>query len=967
MTPQIILCCNSHKLNRLLNFFISAFPLFLLLCSTLPESPYQAKNAQIYIILESSDKKIDEFMLVDTVGKTFKIGIRSYMSSYIDSVRISIFSKTTDMLEKDTLFRYDHKYSLVVDTLWGSFISNTEGAKYVIAQAFIQENLTVSDFANINIFANSVFAKNHAPKWGADTLLLSGPADSTLILRLDNICTDQDGDSIQYFLLPGLPLGDTINKGLYTFLPLPKDTGTFYPHIIGMDIQNAQDIIVLKLVLTKYNSAVQDNDPPIFAYVDGPKDNERITTPIDTIIYKITDHSGLDSAYWTLNGNFKGIPKKLANDNYSLSFELLKFNSNRIVIHALDKSVKKNQDSVVFLLNYNTKPQAIFPSEPTDKAVGVDTLPTFSWTGGDDPDGDSVFYKVFYGTSVNELNQKTNEVIGKNFTIQEKLKSYTKYYWKVFAYSKVFSDTSKSTLDSFTTTSALITISKSPSSITINEGDTLILSITASGTPAPKNYQWYHNDSAIANATSAIYKKPIAKAVDEGQYHAVVSNDAGNEAISSTTTVKIICKYSLVYSGNGNTGGVPPLSTNHYVGDQITVASAGSLEKTGYSFFNWNTDSLGSGIDYSAGSTFAMKAANVTLYARWTKNRYKVTYIGNNNDGGSVPSEAEYEFGATVTVASNSGTLTKTGYTFSGWNSLPNGNGTNYIVNSIFNIGAAPMLLYAKWTPISYTLCFNSQGGNLVASKGVDYGTCATEPTPPTKQSYVFDGWFKEAACENKWVFATEKIFTNDTLFAKWIIKDIDGNVYTEVKIGTQVWIVQNLKTTRLNNGTLIHMETNDSLWVYNADAPEYCWYENDSINKKNYGALYNWHAASTSNLAPVGWHVPTDAEWSTLVTYLGGDSVAGGKLKETGTTHWAPPNTGATNETGFFGISTGLRNSEGHFLINETTDAWFWASTQVEGEASGWGLHLFHDISNAWVGLSYRPEGFSVRCLRDY
>jgi uncharacterized protein (TIGR02145 family) len=133
---------------------------------------------------------------------------------------------------------------------------------------------------------------------------------------------------------------------------------------------------------------------------------------------------------------------------------------------------------------------------------------------------------------------------------------------------------------------------------------------------------------------------------------------------------------------------------------------------------------------------------------------------------------------------------------------------------------------------------------------------------------------------------------------------DIDGNYYTTVKIGTQVWIAENLRTTKYSNGTPIPYIEDNKTWsgltlgVVKTGA--YCWYNNDSAKYKNiYGALYNWYAIIDSNgLCPDDWHVPTDGEWAILENYLGGNSVAGGKMKETGLEHWISPNKDATNES---------------------------------------------------------------------
>ena len=117
----------------------------------------------------------------------------------------------------------------------------------------------------------------------------------------------------------------------------------------------------------------------------------------------------------------------------------------------------------------------------------------------------------------------------------------------------------------------------------------------------------------------------------------------------------------------------------------------------------------------------------------------------------------------------------------------------------------------------------------------------------------------------------------------------------------------RNLKTTKYNDGTSIPNVTNDTSWS-NLTTGAYCWYNNDVSYKNPYGALYNWYAVNTGKLAPKGWHVPSDAEWTTLITYLGGESIAGGKLKEAGTTHWLSPNTEATNSTGFSALPGGRR-----------------------------------------------------------
>jgi uncharacterized protein (TIGR02145 family) len=164
--------------------------------------------------------------------------------------------------------------------------------------------------------------------------------------------------------------------------------------------------------------------------------------------------------------------------------------------------------------------------------------------------------------------------------------------------------------------------------------------------------------------------------------------------------------------------------------------------------------------------------------------------------------------------------------------------------------------------------------------------------------------------------------------------------------------MVENLKTTKYRNGTTISNVTDNTAWS-KLTTGVYCWYNNDISNKTTYGALYNWYAVSDSrNIAPVGWHVATDADWSTLTTYLGGITVAGGKMKETGTTHWLSPNTGATNESGFNALPAGLRSYLDSPFINILSFSYFWSSNQ-------------NDVLRAW---SYRQDSNSAGCTRyDY
>ena len=195
------------------------------------------------------------------------------------------------------------------------------------------------------------------------------------------------------------------------------------------------------------------------------------------------------------------------------------------------------------------------------------------------------------------------------------------------------------------------------------------------------------------------------------------------------------------------------------------------------------------------------------------------------------------------------------------------------------------------------------------------------------------------------------------------VVTDIDGNLYTTVTIGTQTWMKQDLKTTRFNDGTPIPNVIDNTAWGA-LTTPGYCWYQNNVANGATYGALYNWYAVNTGRLAPKGWHVATDAEWTTLTNFLGGNEVAGGKLKEAGLAHWITPNSLATNETGFSALPGGYRYNNGTFYDQGLNGKW-WCAT--ESHAS-YAFSRFLDYDDDYLFRSYYYErfGFSVRLVRD-
>ena len=195
---------------------------------------------------------------------------------------------------------------------------------------------------------------------------------------------------------------------------------------------------------------------------------------------------------------------------------------------------------------------------------------------------------------------------------------------------------------------------------------------------------------------------------------------------------------------------------------------------------------------------------------------------------------------------------------------------------------------------------------------------------------------------------------------------DIDGNVYKTITVGKQTWMAENLRTTKFSNGDAIPEVADSAAWS-DLKTSAYCNYNNTGNIEviASYGRLYNGYAIyDKRNVCPIGWHVSTDAEWTTLTDFLGGTSVAGDKLKEKGTTHWKSPNAGSTNEIGFTALPGGhLYPGEPFRYLTMSGNWWNVTGSNADGECyrsikcNAIGVYKYH---------SGNTGGFSVRCVRD-
>jgi len=277
----------------------------------------------------------------------------------------------------------------------------------------------------------------------------------------------------------------------------------------------------------------------------------------------------------------------------------------------------------------------------------------------------------------------------------------------------------------------------------------------------------------------------------------------------------------------------------------------------------------------------------------------------------------------------------------------------------VSNGGSAITSYTATSSPGGLTGTLNQAGSGTITVTGLTNGTAYTFTVTATTVS----GTSSSSAASNS---VTPMVPP---------ITDGSGNTYESVTIGTQTWMTKNLNTTKYNDGVDIPNITLPHGYWSTATTGAWCNYNNTASNATTYGKLYNWYVADNNaatkltsnggrNVCPIGWHVPSDTEWTTLITYLGGETVAGGKLKESDTSHWITPNTGATNSSGFTALPGGFRADNGGSAYIGQYGMW-WSSTATYYTNGGY----TYMISNSNAASSYSAtmqQGYSVRCLKD-
>jgi len=457
-----------------------------------------------------------------------------------------------------------------------------------------------------------------------------------------------------------------------------------------------------------------------------------------------------------------------------------------------------------------------------------------------------------------------------------------------------------------------------------------------------------------------------------------------------------VTTYTVTFDANGGSGTIPAQTVN--AGDSIILPSGTGLTKSGYTLVGWVHQS--GRIVGSPGSSYT-PTGNITLYAHWGPTTYTIRFYSCKADAENsemLPAQT-VDRGSSITIP-NGDELTKGGYIFDGWSQ--NGcfgvdlrAGWSYTPSGSY----ADIALYAQWVVATYTVTFDANGGSgtVPPAQTVDADSSITLPSGDglIRDEYTFNGWcmcWFNLVEGSSWESLNDGKGTggssytpsggdaNITLCAQWIgtptptkttfVDSRDGRTYKKVTIGNQTWMAENLSYAAegskcygeggydyVSRGTLTDSEV--------------------QANCAKYGRLYNWNTAmngasssstvpsGVQGVCPVGWHIPSDSEWDTLMTYVGGLSTAGKKLKSVTGWNYYNDATVGTDEFGFSALPGGIGGSGGFFSVAGYSGNW-WSATEINADYA-WLRLMYYNLEDVIRDNFYnKSDLFSVRCVQD-
>lgn len=956
---------------------VSVF-LFYLLCAPI-NNPFTSDTTEIHITFKNSQGiHTGELPFTDTINNKIKFGITAYLCENIDSVTIAFLSSP---FKADTAILYKNLTSNI-DTLWDSLSFVTPGTRTIKATLYINNgttkvyngsvsivsrkpeidvqpiNATVNEFGNarftISASATNIMDVCYYSWLKNDSAITNATNDSLVLLHVgafdtgEYVCrvVNKWGDTVQsnaaHLTIEWKRNTNTAPKWLHDTIKIEIPESTTSSINLADSVKDVDSGDVVALKLTK--KAI-DNDTltgSIWKCSPGYTDSGSYTA-------RIRAFDGYDSSFVTILVHVKNVNRSPVweTDKPKSSYKLIGGDSLITAISALDP----DSDKVTYYLKSTSLPVTLT--------------------------GNTLRYK----TTVTDSTSRTIELMAKDYADSTPLSiilTVSPYPFKAL------------TSFSFASPAVVGTINESAKTVAVTvpygtNVSALVATFVSTGASVKVGSTTQVSGTTTSNFTNSVT-------------YTVTAADGSTQDYVVTVT---IASYVFTITFDGQSATIDPIPAAKTVTAPATTV--GTLptdpQKNNFSFSGWWTGTNGTGTAFTGSTTITQ---SMTVFAKWIP-VYTIAYIANGGSG-TVPIDLNsYQNGNTVTVLGTS-TLSKTNYTFAGWNTQADTLlGTNYLSGATFSMGSTNVILYAKWRmnapivttqplsktcpvndSVTFTIAASGAGLNFQWQKNGTYIGGATTATynPPLSADDISGTATYRCVVSNLGGSVTSNIAT----LSISTLTDVDGNIYHMVKIGKQVWTMENLRVTKYNDGTAIPKDTYAESWE-NAITPKYCYYNNtnnaDSIKK--FGALYNWYVVdltNTSKIAPAGWHVPTDAEWDTLQNYLVAkgynwdNSTTDNKIAKSmaAKTDWDVSADAGTigndlsknNKSGFSSLPSGYRPNNGVFF-SQGYYGYYWSVTpNNDMTLYAWFRYLGSSTEDFLRSTENKSLGFSVRLIRD-